>query len=81
MAGPNAEQATPNDGSDVRQAANQIAGLLREDDGGHLNVSDGRMSRAHPDYDHTQDHDQQPVRDTKSGRFTKKAAPPAWADC
>lgn len=67
------------EGTDIRSAANAIEGLLSTDAAGQMNIGDGRMSRAHPDYDDTLPHDQQTQRDTK-GRFTKKAAKPDQTD-
>ena len=67
----NAAQAgTPSggnpEGSDVRSVATQIEGLL--DDSGNYNP-EGTRSRAHPDYDHDDDHGQ--GRDDK-GRFKSR---------
>lgn len=72
---PEAQSPTPSNGnpagSDLHSVANQIEGLM-SDEG---DISDGNLSRAHPDYDHDAPHDQQkPARDDK-GKFSKKAAP------
>ena len=64
---PNAE------GTDINTAADQIAGLL--DDDGQFNPNPDQVSRAHPDYDESEDSraDNTQGRDDR-GRFTKKAA-------
>ena len=67
-----AQSPTPSngnpEGSDLQSIANQVEGLM-SDDG---DITDGRISRAHPDYDGDAPHDQQrPARDDK-GKFAKK---------
>jgi hypothetical protein len=67
----NIGQSPAEEGTDLRSAAAQISGLLDED--GHYN--DGQMSRAHPDYDETEDpratENARPRND--KGQFAKKA--------
>ena len=65
-------QSPAAEGTDVRSAANRIAGLL--DDDGHFNPNPDQLSRAHPDYDEDSDERAtQQGRDSK-GRFTKRDA-------
>lgn len=70
-----AQSPTPSngnpEGSTLHDVANQIEGLLGEDG----EITDGRMSRAHPDYDHDAPHDEQVQPRDDKGKFTKKAAP------
>lgn len=69
-----AQSPTPSngnpEGSDLQSVANQIEGLLSEDG----SITDGRMSRAHPDYDHDAPHDEQVQPRNDKGQFSKKAA-------
>ncbi len=58
------------DGTDLRAVASQIDGLL-DDDG---NFSDGRISRAHPDYDESTDERAQPRDRDERGRFKANQA-------
>jgi hypothetical protein len=75
----NGQSPTPSngnqEGTDLRNAAASIEGLLSEDGDGQLNIGNDRISRNHPDYDESLPHDQQakPERDSK-GKFSNKAA-------
>jgi len=77
MPAPAGQSPTPSngnqEGTDIQSAAASIEGLLSEGGDGSLNIGNGQLSRAHPDYDHDKPHDQQSGRDLK-GRFKSKTA-------
>ncbi len=57
------------EGTDLRSVARQVEGLL--DDDGHFNPEPDQVSRAHPDYDESQDERASSDRDDR-GRFKKR---------
>ena len=66
-------QSAQEQGSDIRSAAKQIEGLLDSD--GQFNPNPGQVSRAHPDYDESQDSRVPQQRDER-GRFRRSAPQP-----
>lgn len=68
--------STGPEGSDLHSIAGQIEGLL--DDDGHFNPTPDTVSRAHPDYDASED-SREPARDER-GRFTARNEETAGGD-
>ena len=66
-------QSANEQGSDIRSAAKQIEGLLDSD--GQFNPNPGQVSRAHPNYDESQDNRVPQQRDER-GRFRRSAPEP-----
>lgn len=64
-------QSAAEQGSDVRSAATRIEGLLDND--GQYNPNPDQISRAHPDYDESQDRRARSPQRDERGRFRRSA--------